>query len=124
MHILYVEDEPDIARLVSRFVQDAGMTIECVPNTESALLAMRRAKPDVLLLDIMLPGEDGYSFCRRLRGDPLTRDLPIAILSARTMPFEVQRGYDCGADVYIAKPFERAALIEGIRQAAAARRKT
>jgi DNA-binding response OmpR family regulator len=122
MHILYVENEPDIRRLVGYVLAAAGMTVECVPDTGSALQAIRRTRPDALLLDIMLPGEDGYSFCRHLRDDPRTAGLPIVILSARAMAVEVQRGYDSGADVYLSKPFEPAALIDGIRRAVAIRR--
>ncbi len=122
MRVLYIENEPDVRRLVSYLLPAAGMTVECVADTKSALLAIRRVVPDVILLDIMLPGEDGYSFCRCLRDDPQTRDLPIVILSARVMPAEIQRGYDCGADLYLVKPFEPAELTDGLRRAVAARR--
>ncbi len=122
MRVLYIENEPDVRRLVSYLLPAWGMTVECVADTKSALLAMRRFRPDVILLDIMLPGEDGYSFCRCLRDDPRMRNLPIVILSARVMPAEIQRGYDCGADLYLPKPFEPAELTDGLRRAVAARR--
>jgi two-component system cell cycle response regulator len=113
--ILLVEDEPDSAELMSHILELEGFLVAEAHNGEEAL---RRAfEPDIglALLDVMLPGMDGFEICRRLRGDARTARLPIAFISAKTRHEDRQAGLEAGADVYLAKPISRAALVSAVR---------
>ena len=86
MNVLVVEDEMDIARLIVFILKEEGFTVERVLDTGEAEETLDENDYDLILLDLMLPGEDGFSFCRRLKGAEETRDIPIIIISARAMP--------------------------------------
>ena len=110
--ILIVEDDPDIRHLVSDLMRREGFAVEEAKDTAGAdaVLALRR--PDLIILDLMLPGEDGLSFCRRLR----TRDtLPILMLTAKSDEIDRVVGLEMGADDYLVKPFGPRELLARVR---------
>jgi two-component system phosphate regulon response regulator PhoB len=119
--ILVVEDEEDIQQLVSYNLVRAGFDVDCADSGEEALQRVREKKPDLILLDLMLPGIDGSEVCRILRLEEPTREVPIIMLTARGEDDDVMAGLDLGADDYITKPFSPGVLVARIK--AALRRK-
>jgi two-component system, OmpR family, phosphate regulon response regulator PhoB len=115
--VLVVEDEPQIQELVAVNLEHIGHKVLRAASAEEAEAAIRRALPDVLVLDWMLPGESGVAFARRLRADERTRELPILMLTARAMEQDKISGLEAGADDYLTKPFspkELAARIKAV----------
>lgn len=112
MHrILIVEDEPDIVDLIGLNLQRAGYDIiKSYDGIEGTRLALRE-RPDLILLDLMLPGRDGYSVFRELRRDPRTTNIPVIILTARAQTSDRIQGLEAGADDYVTKPFSPKELI-------------
>jgi two-component system phosphate regulon response regulator PhoB len=103
--ILIVEDELDVADLVAHHLRKAGFQVEVVNNGREALEQIRRHPPNLLVLDLMLPEMSGLELCRTLRSEPLTRELVIIMLSARTEEIDRVLGFELGADDYVVKPF-------------------
>ena len=115
--VLVVEDEPQIQELVAVNLEHSGHKVLRAASAEEAEASIRKALPDVLVLDWMLPGESGLAFARRLRADERTRDLPILMLTARAMEQDKISGLEAGADDYLTKPFspkELAARIKAV----------
>jgi len=115
--VLVVEDEPQIQELVAVNLEHSGHTVLRAASVEEAEAAIRKALPDVLVLDWMLPGESGVAFARRLRTEERTRELPILMLTARAMEQDKVSGLEAGADDYLTKPFspkELAARIKAV----------
>jgi two-component system response regulator MprA len=110
--ILVIEDEPQIADLLRRGLIYEGYTVEVAPDGETGLAAARDRPPDVVLLDLMLPGIDGLSVCRRLRAAGNT---PILILTAKDAVADRVAGLDAGADDYLVKPFSFDELLARVR---------
>jgi DNA-binding response OmpR family regulator len=113
--VLLVEDERDIAELVRYHVEKAGMRYVHAGDGGSALRLARGDRPDIVVLDLMLPGLDGLEVCRQLRRDPATRDLPIIMLTARGEEVDRVVGLELGADDYVVKPFSPRELVARIR---------
>src|SRR5688572_23984829 len=102
--VLVVEDERDIADLVRYHVERAGMRCVHAADGGAALRLARAERPDVVVLDLMLPGLDGLEVCRQLRRDAATRGLPIIMLTARGEEVDRVVGLELGADDYVVKP--------------------
>lgn len=116
--ILVVEDDPSIRRVIMIALKLDGYTnIEEVTDGNEAVDMAFRFRPDLVLLDIMLPGMDGMSVCRELRANPETKSAAIVILTAKSDPDDVVAGLDSGANDYIAKPFLKEVLLARIRAA-------
>lgn len=113
--ILVVEDEEDIQQLVSYNLVRGGFDVDCADSGEEALRMVRAKQPDLVLLDLMLPGQDGAEVCRSLRLDELTREIPIIMLTAKGEEEDVMAGLDLGADDYVTKPFSPGVLISRIK---------
>jgi len=113
--VLVVEDDPDIAQLVSRYLDKAGFICEIVTTGREALATVAARPPDLLLLDLMLPQVDGLEICRTLRGSSATVDLPIIMLTARAEESDRVVGLELGADDYVAKPFSPNELVARVR---------
>jgi DNA-binding response OmpR family regulator len=113
--ILIVEDDPDIAHLVARYLGKAGFATEHVANGGDALRAVTARAPDLMVLDLMLPQVDGIEVCRRVRANPGTAALPIIMLTARGEESERIVGLELGADDYLAKPFSPGELVARVR---------
>jgi len=114
--ILVVEDEADVARLIQHSLERTGtMTVDAVASGAAALKAVADAPPDLMVLDLNLPGLDGADVCRALRAKPATASLPIIMLTARTDESDRVLGLDLGADDYLTKPFSPRELAARIR---------
>jgi DNA-binding response OmpR family regulator len=103
--VLVVEDDTDIADLIAHCLQKAGHTVETAPSGTAALRRVKESPPDLILLDLMLPGMDGLLVCQALRGDAATAAIPIIMLTARGDEAERITGLEVGADDYVTKPF-------------------
>ena len=113
--VLVVDDERDILELVQYNLDKEGYQVTAVATGEDALLAARSKLPDVVVLDLMLPGVDGLEVCRRLKADPKTRGIPIVMLTAKGDDADVVAGLELGAADYITKPFSPRVLTARIR---------
>jgi DNA-binding response OmpR family regulator len=104
LSILLVEDHRQLAQTVVEFLEQEGATVDYAGNTSLARELVQEHHYDLMLLDVMLPGEDGYSFCQYLRKD-LSLDLPVIFMTARDQLEDKLEGFDRGGDDYIVKPF-------------------
>ncbi len=109
--ILVVDDEPPIVRLMEFILARQGHEMLVAVNGEQALEKIRAHKPDLVLLDIMMPRIDGYEVARQVRADPETATLPIIMLSAKAQEDDIRKGVDIGVDEYITKPFSPEHLV-------------
>ncbi len=103
--ILVVDDEPHLVRLMEFILAKQGHTMITAVNGKEALEKARSERPDLILLDIMIPYIDGYEVARTLRQDEELKSTPIVLLSAKAQDEDIQRGLDIGVDEYITKPF-------------------
>ena len=115
--ILAIEDEEDLLELVSFNLSKEGFTVRGVTTGEDALRVARAISPDLILLDLMLPGIDGLDVCRILKRDPATQQIPIIMLTARGEESDIVTGLELGADDYITKPFSPRVLLARVRTA-------
>lgn len=113
--ILVVEDDPDIAQLVARYLQKAGFTTEVIASGREAVGAISARPPDLLILDLMLPHVDGLEICRFVRGHDKIAATPIIMLTARSDESDRIVGLEIGADDYLAKPFSPNELVARVR---------
>ncbi len=113
--ILIVEDERDISELIRFNLEQEGFAVVVAEDGEQALAAARRARPALVILDLMLPGIPGLEVCRRLRGQEATARLPILMLTAKAAETDRVVGLEMGADDYLTKPFSPRELIARIR---------
>ncbi|MCU0697587.1 MAG: response regulator [Myxococcaceae bacterium] len=109
--ILIVDDEADLASLVEFNLKQAGLDTAVALTGEQALQLASRQKPDLVLLDLMLPDISGRDVCRKLRANPQTRDVPIVMLTARGEEADRVQGFEVGADDYVTKPFSPRELV-------------
>jgi len=113
--VLVVEDEPDIRDLVVLHLDRAGYRCHVATAGPEAVEAAKRVTPDLVVLDVMLPGMDGMEVCRRLRADPHTAAIPVIMLTARTEELDRVIGLEIGADDYVTKPFSPRELVARVR---------
>jgi len=113
--ILVVEDEPDIAELVKYHLEKAGLPARVVADGKQALDLIVREPPALVVLDLMLPGLDGMEVCRRLRGSPATRGIPVIMLTAKAEEVDRIVGLEMGADDYVPKPFSPRELVARVK---------
>lgn len=114
-NILVVEDEEDILELVEYNLAKNGFRVTTVSSGEAALREVRTDPPDLVVLDLMLPGVDGLEVCKTLKGDPRTAKIPVVMLTAKGEESDIITGLELGADDYIAKPFSPKVLIARVR---------
>ena len=115
--ILVVEDEEDIRELLKYNLEKEGYQVSGATTGEEALKAVGNLLPDLILLDLMLPGIDGLEVCRRVRGEVQTKHVPIIMLTAKGEEADIVTGLELGADDYITKPFSPRVLLARIRAA-------
>jgi len=113
--IFVVEDEEDIARLISHNLQAAGFEVQSFVSGASVLSEAVREVPALFLLDVMLPGTDGFELCRHIRQTPVLSATPIIFLTAKTEEADRVKGLELGGDDYITKPFSPRELVARIR---------
>jgi two-component system phosphate regulon response regulator PhoB len=113
--ILVIEDEPDLVELITFNLQREGFQVTSAGTGEDGLRKVSSDKPDLIVLDIMLPGINGLDICRTLKGDIETRHIPVVMLTARNEDIDIVTGLEIGADDYITKPFSPRVLTARIR---------
>jgi len=109
--VLNVEDSADIAELIKHYLDRAGYDTVVHASGRDGLVAARQSPPDLVILDVMLPGMDGMQVCQALRAEPTTSALPILMLTARGEEADRVRGLELGADDYVTKPFSPKELV-------------
>jgi DNA-binding response OmpR family regulator len=117
VRILIVEDEPHITFSLQLLLQRSGYEVSLASDGEQGLAMARDHRPDVVLLDIMMPKRNGYEVCQTLKADPDpgVRAIPIIMLTAKGQQLEVAQGLDIGAAAYVVKPFGNADILDTIR---------
>lgn len=114
-HILVVEDEQDLQDLLNYNLSREGFAVTAIDSGEQALKIAARQMPDLIVLDLMLPGIDGLEVCRTLKSEPATSKIPIVMLTAKGEETDVVVGLEMGADDYITKPFSPRVLIARLK---------
>ena len=114
--ILVVEDEESLFKLESILLTSKGYEVHGAADGQAALDAIDEVKPDLVLLDIMLPEIDGFEVCRRIKSNSETKHIPVVMLTAKKSREDMARGEQVGADWYITKPFKSAMVIETIQR--------
>ncbi|MCH9617748.1 MAG: Transcriptional regulatory protein WalR [Chlamydiia bacterium] len=113
--ILLIEDEEDIASLIKLQAEISGYILHVEVDGINGLRAVEREKPDLVIIDIMLPGQNGFDVCRKIKSNPELRGIPVIIVSAKSDEIDVLLGLELGADDYIAKPFSLKVLMTRIK---------
>ncbi len=114
--VLVVEDDAAINELIGEYLRLEGHTYRSALDGGNALREVYDHAPNVVVLDVMLPDIDGFEICRRLKSDPLTKKVPVVMLSALADEQSRQTGMQCGAAEYITKPFQPDQLMQAIKQ--------
>jgi CheY-like chemotaxis protein len=117
--VLLVDDDAVIVRLLEVNFRLDGFRVETATGGEEALGKAAELLPDVIVMDVMMPGMDGWAVTERLRADPATAGTPIVLLSARVRDDDVSRGYALGVVDYVTKPFDPSELVEVVRRSLA-----
>ena len=112
--VLVVDDNEDNVVIVSRMLLDRGYEVRIARDGWSALESVRQQRPDVVLLDIMMPGMDGMQVLDHLKVDPKTASIPVVMVTAKTQDEDLLAGYQGGADYYITKPFTTRQILHAI----------
>lgn len=115
MLIYIVEDDDNIRELEAYAMKSNGYDTECFASSKEFYKAIIKAVPDLILLDIMLPGDDGLTILSKLRDDPITENIPVIIISAKTTELDRVKGLDLGADDYLCKPFGVMELVSRVK---------
>ncbi|MCM8768875.1 MAG: response regulator [Candidatus Omnitrophica bacterium] len=113
--ILLIEDDQDTQILLKENLKKAGYQVIGVGTGEEGLTAFKKHKPDLVILDVGLPGIDGWEVLRRIKSGPFSRKTPVLMLTARSETADKVKGYEIGADFYIAKPFNTQKLLMILR---------
>ena len=113
--ILVVDDEPDLLELVRLNLSQAGFQVDTAASGSAAMKSLQAARPDLMVLDLMLPDLSGADLCRKLRSDPTFAELPIIMLTARADEVDRVVGFELGADDYVTKPFSPRELVLRVR---------
>jgi len=113
--VVVADDDDDILELIRFKLEQADMDVEAVGDGVAALEACRRETPDLVLLDVMMPGMSGLDVCRTLRDDLGMGSVPVILLTARAQESDVDQGFHAGADDYVVKPFSPRELSSRVR---------
>ncbi len=114
--ILVVDDEVNITQILEFSIGAEGYEVVTAANGEEAIDKARREQPDLIILDVMMPKIDGYEACRILKANPLTKGIPVVLLTAKGRDIDKRLGYEVGATDYIIKPFSPNKLVDRIHQ--------
>jgi len=117
--ILLVEDEPNIVVSLTFLLERAGFEVATESNGQKAIDSILDDPPDTLVLDVMLPGLDGFEILRRVRADPRVEKLPVLMLTAKGQREDRKNALEIGADMFITKPFSNTEVVEAVRELAA-----
>ncbi len=114
-HVLLIEDEPNIIEAIRFILSREGWRVHTHSDGRSAVDVVRERAPDVLILDVMLPGRSGYDILRDLRGDPATAGLKVLMLTARGQNRDREMAEQVGVNMFMTKPFSNAEVLEAVR---------
>jgi twitching motility two-component system response regulator PilG len=114
--ILVVEDEESLLKLETILFTSKGYEVDGVRDGGDALEAISRKRPDLVVLDVMLPGQDGFEVCRAIKDDPVTNSIPVLMLTAKKSSVDLERGRRAGADAYHTKPIKSVKVLEVIEE--------
>jgi DNA-binding response OmpR family regulator len=114
MRILIADDEPNIVTALEFLLQGRGYEVEVARNGDDALARILRVRPQLVLLDVMMPGRSGYEVCREIRARPELARTKVVMLSAKGGRADERKGIEAGADLYVTKPFSNRDLLESI----------
>ncbi len=112
--VLIVDDEPNIVTALEFLLERRGYEVRVATNGEEAMALLESFRPDVVLLDVMMPKRSGYEVCQKVRERPDMQQVKVVMLSAKGREAEVSKGLSLGADLYITKPFSTQELVERI----------
>lgn len=112
--IMVVDDNPDIVTIVKTILEGKGYSVQCAYSGTEVFTRLDEQRPDLIILDVMLPQMDGLEVLTRLKGNPDTSAIPVILLTAKVQYEDVLGGYKLGADYYITKPFTSTQLVNGI----------
>lgn len=112
--ILLVEDEVDLVELLQTRLGNNGYDVDAAYDGKQAVEKVRRNRPDIIILDIMLPKMNGYEVCDIIKKDANLKNIPIVVLSARVQDADKKKAFEAGADAYITKPFDSADLMKAV----------
>ena len=110
--VLVVDDEPEITDIVQTFLTESGYSVDVLNNARDAVTRAKEFKPDVILLDIMLPGADGYTVCQWIKAEPELSSVPVIFLTGKDRNDDQGRSFKAGGDMFIKKPFSCERLLE------------
>ena len=113
--VLIADDEPNIVASLEFLMEQAGFEVRLAANGQEALDLVASFRPDLVLLDVMMPVKNGYEVCQILKSDPATRAVKVVMLSAKGRDVEVAKGLELGAEAYVTKPFSTRDLVAQIR---------
>jgi len=114
--ILIIDDEQGIIDFMQMALESRDYTVISALDGEDGLIAAQQESPDIILLDVMMPGMDGFETCRRIKNNDLTKKIPVLFISAKAQAADVELGVSAGAEDYIIKPFEMNDLIGKIKK--------
>ncbi len=114
--IMVVDDHPDLVEIVRMILESKGFNVRCAYSGQQVFADLEEQKPDLILLDVMMPEMDGLEVLTRLKEDPSTESIPVILLTAKMQTEDILEGYKMGADYYITKPFKPTQLLEGINR--------
>jgi DNA-binding response OmpR family regulator len=115
--VVVVDDEPFILMMIEDKLRRAGMQVITLRESRDAMSVIRREKPDLVILDWMMPEISGIELCRMLKADPDLDDIPVILLTAKGQDADKQLGLQCGAVMYVTKPFSPRSLLEIVNNA-------
>jgi len=114
--VLVVDDEPNIVLSLEFLIKQAGYEVRVARDGDAALKAIEERLPDLVLLDVMMPKRDGFDVCETIRANPVWKEIPIIMLTAKGRDIEREKGLALGADAYITKPFSTRDALDQIKQ--------
>ena len=115
--VLIIEDEADAAELFAEMMRVSGFRVQKTSSSTPALSLIATEKPDLIILDIMMPEVSGIDILRQMRGDPALAHIPVVVVSAKSMPTDIKHGLEAGASTYLTKPVGFIELKEAVEQA-------
>ena len=110
--VLVIDDEPEITEIVEAFLAEAGFVVKVENYSQKALMTAEQFVPDLILLDIMMPGADGYDVCNQIKQDPRFQNTPVVFLTGKDRNDDMGRSFKAGGDMFIKKPFSCDRLLE------------
>jgi DNA-binding response OmpR family regulator len=114
--VLIADDEPNIVASLEFLMEQAGFEVKVAPDGGAALALVASFRPDLVLLDVMMPVKNGYEVCQHIKGDPDLRAVKVILLSAKGRDVEVAKGLELGADAYVTKPFSTRELVAKVKE--------